>query len=169
MRRFFVPVSLAALALGLSACATLVEPADPVDPLALAFTEPVASLEARAARGENEAEYALAFLSRVGLRGVPQDPGRAARLRDAAMTPTTLMITQYIPAVGGGAGQTHLIPVNRPGMTRDQMVLLDVCGLAVLLGAETTGREVCTPAGWERLVPLALQVAAESAASTPLP
>ena len=169
MHRVFASGAMAILALVLSGCATLIRPGSVVDPLALAFAETVPSLEARAGNGENAAEYALAFLSRFGLRGVPEDHTRSEQLRDRAMTATTLMITQYIAPIGGGAGRTHLIPVAQPGLSRGQMALLDLCGLAALAGVETTGREVCTPEGWERIAPLAGQAALESAASTPLP
>jgi hypothetical protein len=153
----------------LTACASLIAPPDPQAPLVLALTEPIASLETRARHGENGAEYALAFLSRFGLRGVPQDDERARRLRAGAMSPTTLMITQYIAPVGGGTGRTHVIPITQPGYTAGQMALLDLCGLAALAGAETSGREICSPEGWDRVYPLARQAVAESAASTPLP
>jgi hypothetical protein len=171
MGRFFVSGCTAALAVGLSSCASLMAPADPVEPLVLAFTEPVPSLEARAARGENAAEYALSFLSVTGLRGVPHDRERADRLRAGAMSPTTLMITQYVPAIGGGTGRTHPIPITQPGMTREAIAMLDMCGLSAFVGDDAAGPDSCTPAGWERLAPLGRQLLADEvkAARTPLP
>lgn len=177
MRRSII-ATLAVAGLGLSGCATLSDPAGPVAPLALAFSEPVPALEQRAGRGETGAEYALAFLSRFGLRGVPQDETRSDRLRTAASTPTTLMITQYIPAIGGGAGQTRLIPITQPGLSRGQMALLDLCGLAAIGGDALLGIQACGgPEGWARIAPLARSLAPapgrhaapDSAASTPLP
>jgi hypothetical protein len=168
MRRFIIS-GLALILTGAAGCASLVTPADPLEPLKMALTEPAPSLEARAARGENAAEYAVSFLARFGVRGVPHDEARADRLRAGAATPTTLMITQYIPAIGGGTGRTSIIPVTQPGLSRGQMDLMDLCGLAALAGVERMGREMCSPEGWDRIAPLARQVVADNAASTPLP
>lgn len=165
MRHFTVTAGLA-LAVSLSACASLIQPEE--SPLALALVTPLPELEARAARGENQAEYALSFLVLNGLRGVDRDPQRFQTLRQGAQTPTTLMITQYIPAVGGGAGRTHMIPVSQPGMREPLMRMLDMCGAALLTGYPRA-TDLCPEGVVETLGKTARQVAAASAARTPLP
>lgn len=166
MRRSTV-TGLVVVLIGVSGCASLLPPIEA--PLTLAFTAPVAHLEARAARGENEAEYALSFLILHRLRGVRPDQVHFQRLRAGAQTPTTLMITQYTAAIGGGTGRVNVIPVTQPGLSERVMALLDLCGAALLGGSDKAATSFCPTDSIERLAPLARQAAAESAASTPLP
>jgi len=168
MRRLFWS-GLAGGLLALCGCASLVKPADPLEPLTLAFTAPVAEIEARANNGDNAARYALSFLSIHALRGVSPDADRIEELRRNAAASTSYTITQYIPAVGGGTGRVNLIPITQAGMSSGVMTALDVCGLALIRNATSVVEVFCPEGAAERLGPMARQVAADSAASTPLP
>jgi len=136
MRRIVVAVLLAT-----AACATVAEvPLDQqMAPLALAFSEPVESLEARAAAREPEARYALSFLHRHGLRGVPQDRERAESLR-AGLGPSSFTTYVHQPAVNGAPAYSIPIRSQVPGLP---LLSLDACGEAVLEGPSGLGELMC--------------------------
>ncbi len=132
---------LLALSLALAGCVTALTPSERLAPLRLAFTEPVESLQARAAAKEPAALYALSFLTLHGLRGLRANSYQTMTLRqDAGPRPT--MITQYIPGVNGGSGRTAMIPVNIGGWPFSP-TLLDLCGQSVLSGIAELGAIQC--------------------------
>lgn len=129
------------LSLAVAGCVTTLTPSERLEPLRLAFTEPVESLRARADRHEAEAVYALSFLTLHGLRGVTADPAASAALRLEGR-PRSTMITQYIPGVNGAPGRVSTIPVNVGGWPFSPSVL-DLCGEAVLNRNATMGDVYC--------------------------
>lgn len=145
------------LALGLAlqaGCAALVVPADPNGPLRMALTDPVEDLTRRADRGEGEAQYALSFLKRYGLRGVASDPAGATALRDQAARGRSLPITQYIPGINGAPGRTTLIYTILPGISGPRAHMMDLCGLSLVIGSAGPGSVACgSPEAYAALLP----------------
>ncbi|AQR60221.1 hypothetical protein BZG35_00015 [Brevundimonas sp. LM2] len=164
--RLFVALTCACLA----ACVATVDPITRNAPLKMALTEPTEALEARAAAGDRQAQYAVSFLARMGLRGVARDPIRAEGLRAQAGENLSRSQPLYMPGVNGAPGTLIYAQINDPGVSDAEAGRLDVCGLAVLMGHPATGGMLCgSPEAYIDLLPAASAVRLEMAASqTPL-
>jgi len=150
------------LALGLvlqAGCAALVTPADPNRPLRMALTDPVDDLTRRADRGEGEAQYALSFLKKYGLRGMEVDREGVDVLRAGAARGGTMPITQYIPGINGAPGRVNMIYVTMPGISPQRARVMDVCGLSLLTGLAQYGAVACgSPEAYAALLPVVADI-----------
>ncbi|MDQ1155071.1 hypothetical protein [Brevundimonas sp. SORGH_AS_0993] len=161
--RFGVVVAVSAL---LAGCVTAVDPMTANAPLKLAFTEPVPSLEARAAEGDRQAQYALSFLKKVGLRGVASDPVGAESLRALAGAPRSRTLPIYQPGVNGNPGTILNVQITDPGVSDADARRLDLCGMVLLTAMPALGGQVCgSPEAYADLLPGAMQVRAETTLS----
>lgn len=138
----------------LAACTTAVDPIAANAPLKMAFTEPVATLEQRAGEGDRQAQYALSFLKKIGLRGVAADPVAVEVLRASAGQTFTRMMPIYQPGVKGAPGTIINVPITDPGISDADARRMDICGLMLLSGLPAMGGELCGgPAAYADLVP----------------
>lgn len=154
IRKFF---GLAMVAAALSACATTVDPLVANAPLKLAFTEPVPSLETRAATGDRQAQYALSFLKKHGLRGVAKDPVAVETLRATAGAPHTRTMPIYQPGINGNPGTLINVQITDPGVSDADAARMDLCGLTLLTAMPGLGGQLCgSPAAYADLVPSAI-------------
>lgn len=129
-------------------------------PLRMALTDPVDDLTRRADGGEGQAQYALSFLKKYGLRGVAQDPAGVEALRARAARGGTMPITQYIPGINGAPGRVNMIYVQMPGIGPGRAELMDMCGLTLLAGLEAPGARLCGSAeAYAALAPAAVGLA----------
>lgn len=125
--------ALAASFVVLGGCATAA-PGAPIaasaaDPLLLALTAAPETIDAAAARGDAQAQFAQSIILAHGLRGQPQDSARASLLRRQALSrrPGTAL-TQYIPGINGQPGR--LVPLVVQGAAGFPPILaerLDAC------------------------------------------
>lgn len=158
-RRFGVAAAVSTL---LAGCVTAVDPTTANAPLKLAFTEPVPSLEAKAAEGDRQAQYALSFLKKLGLRGVAPDPVGAESLRALAGAPRSRTLAVYQPGVNGNPGTILNVPITDPGISDADARRLDLCGMVLLTAMPALGGQVCgSPDAYADLLPGAMQVRAE--------
>lgn len=158
-RRFGVVAAVSAL---LAGCVTAVDPIAANAPLKLAFTEPVPSLEAKAAEGDRQAQYALSFLKKVGLRGVASDPVGAESLRASAGAPRSRTMPVYQPGVNGNPGTILNVQIADPGVSDADARRLDLCGMVLLTAMPALGGQVCgSPDAYADLLPGAMQVRSE--------
>ena len=149
--------AFAAVAALLAACTTTVDPITANAPLKMAFTEPVASLEQRADAGDRQAQYALSFLKKIGLRGVEADPVAVETLRASAGQAFTRTMPIYQPGVKGSAGTMIYVPITDPGISDAEARRMDICGLMLLSGLPAMGGQLCGgPAAYADLVPGAI-------------
>ena len=140
-----------------SGCAATLDPIQVNAPLKLAFAEPVESLEARAAANDRQAQYALSFLKKHGLRGVARDPVGAETLRASAGVPVSRVMPIYQPGVNGGAGTIINVPIADPGINDALAARLDLCGMTVLTVMPALGGQLCgSPAAYADLLPVAV-------------
>ncbi|NBW08062.1 MAG: ankyrin repeat domain-containing protein [Caulobacteraceae bacterium] len=98
------------------------------DPLMLAFSSRIETLEDRSRANDQTAQIALAIVKAEGLRGVAPDPAGAADLRRRALAagaPT--QITQYIPGINGAPGRTALIILPGHGFSATALRRIDGC------------------------------------------
>lgn len=111
----------AVLAVGLSGCAALVTPGNPVDlaePVRLATTVEPDQLRARAEQGDAQAQQALSLVLTYRLNGSAFDPSAAAVWRTLSLRPRgTMPITQYTAAFNGQPSRVNLIHVPRYDVT----------------------------------------------------
>lgn len=146
-------------------CVTAVDPITRNLPLKMAMTEPVETLEASAATGDRQAQYAVSFLARRGLRGVARDPIRAEGLR--AQAGLTLTTTQpiYVPGANGAAGSLIYAQHANPGISDDEARRLDLCAMTLVLGQPAIGGQFCgSPEAYIDLLPGAVALRAEMTA-----
>lgn len=150
-------VAFVAAAAVLAACTTTIDPITANAPLKMAFTEPVATLEQRAGEGDRQAQYALSFLKKIGLRGVEADPVAVETLRASAGQAFTRTMPIYQPGVKGSAGTMIYVPITDPGISDADARRMDICGLMLLSGLPAMGGQVCgSPAAYADLVPGAI-------------
>lgn len=150
-------ITACAAAALLAGCVTTVDPIAANAPLKLAFTEPVASLEQRASDGDRQAQYALSFLKKLGLRGVEADEVAVETLRASAGQPTTRTMPIYQPGVKGAPGTMIYVPITDPGISDADARRMDLCGLMLLSGMPALGGQVCGgPAAYADLAPGAI-------------
>jgi hypothetical protein len=153
---------LAAVAAALSACVTAVDPLVANAPLKLAFSEPVPSLETRAASGDRQAQYALSFLKMHGLRGVAKDPVAVETLRATAGAPHSRTMPIYQPGINGNPGTLINVQITDPGVSDAEAGRMDLCGLTLLTAMPALGGQVCgSPAAYADLVPSAISARQE--------
>ena len=152
----------AALAAATAGCATAPDPITRNAPLKLAMTEPVDSLRQRSDAGDRQAQYALSFLMRTGLRGVERDPVAAEGLRARAGQPISRSTAVYVPGANGRPGHVMMVPITDPGVSDSEARRLDTCGLALLLGQPAVGGVICgSPAAYIDLLPGAVSLRQE--------
>jgi hypothetical protein len=152
-------IGLALVATILSACVTTVDPLVANAPLKLAFTEPVSSLEARSAAGDRQAQYALSFLKKHGLRGLAEDALGVETLRASAGAPTQRTMPIYQPGINGNPGTLINVQITDPGISDVQAARLDMCGAALLAAMPALGGQLCgSPAAYADLAPAAISV-----------
>jgi hypothetical protein len=150
-------VGLAMVAAALSACVTAVDPLVANAPLKLAFTEPVPSLETRAAAGDRQAQYALSFLKKHGLRGVAEDLIGVETLRATAGAPHTRNMPIYQPGMNGNPGTLINVQITDPGVSDAEAGRMDLCGLTLLTAMPALGGQLCgSPAAYADLAPSAV-------------
>lgn len=168
--------NLAAIVLCGTLAAGCVAAVDPVTrnlPLKLALTEPVETLETRAATGDRQAQYAVSFLANHGLRGVARDPVRAEGLRAEAGQIRTTTQPIYVPGVNGAPGSLIYAQHVDPGVSDAEARRMDLCAFTLMLGQPALGGQICgSPAAYIDLLPGAVAVRtemAEAALSGPPP
>lgn len=153
---------LLAASLALAGCVTTVDPVERNAPLKAAFAEPVESLRARSDSGDRQAQYALSFLMRTGLRGVAKDPLAAEALRARAGETRTQAMPIYVPGVNGNPGSTIMTQVSSPGVSDAEARRLDACGAMLLLGEPAMGGAICgSPEAYIDLLPAGAAVREE--------
>ncbi len=170
MRKFATILLGCAITTG---CVTAVDPVTRNLPLKMALTEPVDTLETRAATGDRQAQYAVSFLAAHGLRGIARDPIRAEGLRAQAGQDKTTTQPIYVPGVNGGPGSLIYAQHADPGVSDTEARRLDLCAFTVILGQPAMGGQVCgSPAAYIDLLPSAVALRAqmaESALTEPAP
>lgn len=143
-----------AAAVALAGCATAVDPVTRNAPLKAALAEPVESLRVRSDGGDRQAQYALSFLMRMGLRGVEKDELGAEALRARAGETRTQALPIYMPGVNGNPGTTIMTQVSSPGISDAEARRLDACGAMLLLGEPALGGSICgSPEAYIDLLP----------------
>ena len=155
-----------AAALALAGCATAVDPVTRNAPLKAALAEPVESLRERSDGGDRQAQYALSFLMRRGLRGVEKDVLGAEALRARAGETRTQALPVYMPGVNGNPGTTIMTQVSSPGVSDAEARRLDACGAMLLLGEPALGGAICgSPEAYIDLLPAGAAVREEMVTS----
>jgi len=155
-------VSTLAAALALAGCATTVDPVVRNAPLKAAFAEPIDSLRARSDGGDRQAQYAMSFLMKMGLRGVEQDVLGAEALRARAGEMRTQALPVYMPGVNGNPGTTIMTQVSSPGVSDAEARRLDACGAMLLLAEPALGGSICgSPEAYIDLLPAGAAVREE--------
>lgn len=143
-------------------CATTVDPIQRNAPLKMALSEPVENLRERSDAGDRQAQYALSFLMRHGLRGVELDPLGAEALRATAGVTQVRTMPVYQPGVNGRPGSLINVQISDPGISDHDAARLDLCGLTVLGGVPALGGSICgSPAAYIDLLPAAAAVRLE--------
>lgn len=146
----------------LGGCVAAVDPVTRNLPLRMALTEPVPVLEARAAEGDRQAQYAVSFLAKLGLRGVPQDPVRAEGLRAQAGEIRRRSQPIYVPGVNGNPGTLTYVPITDPGVSDEEARRLDLCAFTLMVSQPALGGQVCgSPEAYIDLLPAAVEVRSE--------
>lgn len=147
-------------------CATAPDPIARNAPLKLAMTEPVESLRQRSDAGDRQAQYALSFLMRTGLRGVERDPVAAEGLRARAGQAISRSAAIYVPGVNGNPGHVMMAPITVPGVSDGEARRLDACGAALMLGRPAMGGAMCgSPEAYIDLLPGAVALRREMMAT----
>ncbi|MEN5170127.1 hypothetical protein ABE444_11215 [Brevundimonas pondensis] len=155
-------VGVLAAGFALAGCVTAVDPVVRNAPLKAALAEPVESLRARSDGGDRQAQYALSFLMKMGLRGVEQDLLGAEALRARAGEMRTQALPVYMPGVNGNPGTTIMTQVSSPGVSDDEARRLDACGAMLLLGEPAMGGSICgSPEAYIDLLPAGAAVREE--------
>ncbi len=159
MRNLAAIVLCGALTAG---CVAVVDPVTRNLPLKLALTEPVETLETRAAAGDRQAQYAVSFLANHGLRGIARDPVRAEGLRAEAGQIRTTTQPIYVPGVNGAPGSLIYAQHVDPGVSDAEARRMDLCAFTLMLGQPALGGQICgSPAAYIDLLPGAVAIRAE--------
>ena len=125
------PALASALAFGLAACQTLIQPmslSEQLAPLDVALLQSPGVIEAKAREGDGEAQAAMSIIHAYGLQGLKPDSVAADVWRRRAVSNQRFMpITQYTAAFNGQPSRVNIINVPVQTLSPSQWLAIDAC------------------------------------------